>query len=338
MPESPEPFGFDQASEATDFIGDQAAKKGLKMPSISVTLGSGLKSFGERYTNPDTRLVIPVSDIPNFAKPDKQANGHDGTLIIAPIEEGSNETMAIWAGRIHYYQKLLKRIGDSWERISDPEIRKAAVVFYIAVSKCLGVQDILTSNAVGSSNPTHKVGDIVRVSDHMMDPEEDFGVPEEERWFEEKKADPAYSYGDTDYFYSQANLYSQEIYELAKEIAKEQGWELPEGVLNWRAGRGYETPAYIKARTQLGANLFGMSTVPEGQKARSIGFNNEPNGRHFGAYSLITNVAQLDHDQKITHKETSTNGSRNEDRFNPFMYELVRRRTAQRVQRTLKRA
>ena len=328
-----ESFGFEQAREATDFIGDRAAAKNLKPPLTSVTLGSGVKSFASRYTNPDTRLVIPTSEIPHFAKPDRQASGHDGELIIAPIEDGSSETMAIWAGRTHFYQKLLSRIEGSWQRISDPEVRKAAVVFYIAISKCLGVQDILTSNAVGSSDPTHKVGNIIRVSDHMMDPEEDFGVPEDSQWFDGKKADdPAYDYGQQDYFYSQAQLYSEEVYKLAKEIAREQGWELPEGVLNWRAGRGYETPAYIQAKTKLGANLFGMSTAPEAQKARSIGFNNKPKGgSHFAAFSLVTNIAQIDHDQELSHGEVGTAGSASEDCFNPFMYELVRRRTAKRV-------
>lgn len=327
-----EDFGYQQACEATDYIGDKVTGANLKMPRVSVTLGSGLKSFADRYTRPDDRLVIPHADIPHFAKPDKQAAGHSGELIIAPIEEGSKETMAIWAGRIHFYQRLLQKLEGEWTRITDPEVRKAAIGFYIAISKRMGVRDILTSNAVGSSNPQHKKGDIVRVSDHMMDPEDDFGVPEEEEWFNERKAaDPSYDYGSEDYFYGQGQLYSDEVYRLAQEVAREQGWTLPEGVLNWRKGRGYETVAYVKARTQLGASLFGMSTVPEAQKARSIGFNNRPEGRHFAAFSLVSNVAQLESNQQLSHGEVSAAGAESEDRFNPFMHELLKRRAAKRA-------
>lgn len=329
-----ESFGYEEAVEATDYIGDKVTGANLEMPQISVTLGSGLKSFTERYTYPDNRLVIVTHDIPHFAKPDRQAQGHAGQLIIAPIQDGSKETMAIWAGRIHFYQRLLQRIAQEYQRITDPEVRKAAIVFYIAICKCLGVQDILTSNAVGSSDQTHKVGDIVRVSDHMMDPDDDFGVPEDERWFDDKKAaNPNYDYARDDYFYSQAQLYSEEIYRLAEKIAQEQGWKLPQAVLNWRKGRGYEAVAYVKARTKLGASLFGMSAVPEAQKARSIGFNNQPDGRHFAAFSLVSNVAQLDPEQKLSHGEVSAAGNASEDRFNPFMHELIRRRIAQRAKK-----
>ena len=326
-----EAFDFQAANEAADFIGEKVEAAGLEMPAICVTLGSGLKSFADRYTDKDSRVVIPTGDIPHFARPDKQASGHDGKLIIAPIEEGSNQTMAIWAGRIHFYQRLLEKMEGEWVRITDPEVKKAAIGFYVAISKCLGVRDILTSNAVGSSNPNHNVGEIVRVSDHMLDPDDDFGVPEEEEWFERKKTNRSdYDYAKEDYFYGQGNLYSAELYRLAQDVAAEQGWQLNESVLNWRKGRGYETPAYTKARTQLGAELFGMSTAPEAIKARSIGFNNEAGGDHFAAFSLVTNVAQLESTQKLSHGEVSANGAESEGRFNPFMHQLVKSRSAER--------
>jgi len=327
-----EAYGYDEAGDAATFIQDQLLVKDLEMPKISITLGSGLKSFADRYTTADNRLVLSHAEIPHFPRPDKQASGHNGQLIIAPIEEGSPETMAIWAGRIHFYQRLLREMPVEWERITDPEVRKAAIGFYVAISKQMGIVDMLTSNAVGSSNPQHRVGDVVRVSDHLMDPEDDFGVPEEGEWFAAKKeADPAYDYGKADYFYGQGQLYSDELNGLAQEIAREQGWTLPEGVLNWRKGRGYETPAYTKARTAMGATLFGMSTAPEAQKARSIGFDNAPGGHHFAAFSLVSNVAQLDSAQKLSHGEVSEAGAASEDRFNPFMMELVKRRVAQRT-------
>lgn len=327
-----EAYGYQEAGDAAEYIEGQLCVSGLAMPKISVTLGSGLKSFADRYTDPTSRVVIPTMDIPHFARPDKQASGHNGQLIIAPIEEGLPETMAIWAGRIHFYQRLLREMPVEWERITDPEVRKAAIGFYVAISKQMGIVDILTSNAVGSSNPMHRVGDLVRVSDHLMDPEDDFGVPEEEEWFKAKKeANPAYDYSKEDYFYSQGHLYSDELNGLAQEIAKEQGWTLNQDVLNWRKGRGYETVACVKARRVMGAHLLGMSTAPEAQKARSIGFDNAPGGRHFAAFSLVSNIAQLDSAQKLSHGEVSEAGAASEDRFNPFMMELIKRRVAQRA-------
>ncbi len=331
-----EQFGFQHSRESADFIGEKVSETGLAMPEIAVVLGSGLKSYAERYTHPDNRLVIPTHQIPNFPKPQQQASGHNGELIIAPIAEGSSETVAIWAGRVHFYQNLLQKIEGNWTRITDPEVRKAAVGFYVAICAQLGIQDILTSNAVGSSDSSHRVGDIVRVSDHIIDGDDDFGVPEEESWFEEKKrkllADgKVYEYGSADYFYGQGGLYSGELGALASGVAGEQGWKLTEAVLNWRRGRGYETPAYTKSRHAMGATLFGMSTGPEAVKARSIGFNNEPGGRHFASFSLVTNVAQLEADQKIDHGAVSAAGRSNEGSFNPFMHELVVRRRAEKA-------
>jgi|GEM_PF-2506085 len=332
MFEEPEPFGYKEASEAVDCIGDKAGKAGLAMPRISVTLGSGLGSFAARYTNPDSCLVIPTPELPHFAQPRRQAPGHGGRLIIAPIEDGSEETMAIWEGRNHFYQRrLYQKIKEQWLKITDPEVRKAAVGFYIAICKRLGIQDILTSNAVGSSDPQHQVGDIVRVSDQIMDPEYDFGVPEEPVWFAEKMVDgTGFDYNQDAYFYGQGQLYSNELHQLAQEVARGQGWELTEGVLNWREGRGFETPAYVKTRAP-GVTLFGMSTAPEVQKARSIGYSNQPGKGHFAAFSLVVNIAQSGHDQQISNREGNEAGRAYEDRFNPFMFELIKRRRAARL-------
>jgi purine-nucleoside phosphorylase len=338
--QSVEPFGFDQAVESADYIAEKGVKAGLEAPRVSVTLGSGLKGFADRYAHPDNSVVIPTKDIPHFPQPNIQAAGHDGKLIITPIEDGSPETMAIWAGRVHYYQRLLQCIEGNWEHITDPEVRKAAIGFYIAVNRALGIDDVITSNAVGASNPLHPVGDLVALTDHIISPDDDFGVPEEEGWFGWKadamaEAGSPYDYGTDDFFYSQANLYSPEIRALAREVATDMDMPLHKGVLSWRKGRGYENPAFVRMMHEQGVQFFGMSTAPEAQKARSIGHTNKPNSDdpHFGSLSLITNRAQLTHELSLSHGEVSEAGAESEDRVNPFMLELVKRRVAQRITR-----
>ncbi len=328
-----EPFGYKEAHDAAEFIGEEADKTGLALPKISFTLGSGCRTFADRYTSEGSRLVIPTRKIPHFPIPKTAAAGHDGNLIIAPINDNPKETMAIWAGRVHFYQTILRRCGEALERITDPEVRKAAIVFYVAICRAMGVNDILTSNAVGSVRPDiHQKGDIVRVSDHILDPDDDFGVPEDSRWFDEKKTkDPKYDYALTDYFYGQGNLYSEEIHALAREVAAEMGMDLKEGVLHWRKGRGYESPTMSRAIRTKGGALAAMSTATEAQKARTVGYSNRPRERHFAAFSNVTNVAQLDHAQVLQHGEVSEAGREKEDIFNPFMYKLIQRITRERA-------
>lgn len=319
------PFGFEDAHEAAESVAEQTDKAGLAQPRISLTLGSGLRSFADRYTNEDSRLVIPYGTIPRFPDAETPVAGHDGKLIIAPIEQDPKETMAIWAGRRHFYQTLMQRVRDQYEKISDPEVRKAAVVFYIAICRALGVDCILTSNAVGSvRRDIHQKGDIVRVTDHILDPDMDFGVPEDRHWFTDKaKKDPDYKYDEQDYFYGQGNLYSAEIEKLVQEVMRESNIVVKEGILNWRAGRGYESPAMIRAIRTKGVDLAGMSTAPEAQKARTVGYSNAPGERQFAAFSVVSNVAQLDHDQILKHAEVQETADATEDKFNFFMYRLI---------------
>lgn len=327
-----ESFGYDGAHEAAQHIGEECDKKNLKPPRIAVTLGSGLKSFVDRYTRPDSRLVIPYEDIPHFAVPNTHVAGHDGKLVIAPLDGTSGDTMAIWSGRIHYYQQLLR--GRGGEKITDPEVKKAAIGFYIAICRAMGIDDIVTSNAVGSTVPgKYEIGDIVGVTDHILDPDDDFGVPEDSRWFDERmQADPGYVYGNQDFFYGQGNLYSDEIRNIAKELGKEMDTEVKEGILHWRKGRGYESPAMTEAIRRKGCDLAGMSTAPEAQRARTVGYSNRPGERHYGAFSVVTNVAQSTHDQVLDHGHVGKAAKNKEDAFNPFMLALLQRLHARRKQ------
>lgn len=324
-----EPFGYAEAAEAADYVAGKVRDTRLDPPLVSVTLGSGLKSFADKNTRPDNRLVIPYAEIPHFPAPRQHIAGHDGKLIVAPTGIGDT-TMAIWSGRIHYYQDVLRR----GEKITDLDVKRTAIGFYIAVCRALGVSDILTSNAVGAVWPDrYKVGDVVRVTDHILDPDEDFGVPPDERWFADKQAaDPNYDFSKKDYFYGQANLYSPEIGAMAEQVAAGLGMNLPTGILNWRRGRGYESPAVVEAIRRLGGDLAGMSTAPEAQRARTVGYSNKPGERQFGAFSAVTNVAQVTHEQVLVHSEVEEAGKATESTFNPFMMKLVQRLVERRQQ------
>lgn len=322
-----EPFGYAEANDAAGYIAERIEATRLERPTVSTTLGSGLKSFAEGNTKPDNRLVIPYGEIPHFPAPRQQVAGHEGRLIVAPTGVGDS-TMAIWSGRLHYYQEILRR----GAKITDLDVKRSAIGFYIAICRALGVEDILTSNAVGAVWPErYKVGDIVRVTDHVLALDEDFGIPADERWFADRKeADPNYDFATADYFYGQANLYSPEIGAVADSVAADLGMQLPTGILNWRKGRGYESPTMVEAIRRSGADLAGMSTAPEAQKARTVGYSNEPGERQFAAFSAVTNVAQLTHQQKLSHADVADAGKSIEETFNPFMMELVRRLAARR--------
>jgi len=214
----------------------QSASRHLKErlaqpPRIGLVLGSGLSAA---LGTLEGEQRFPWSEIPHFPRP--TVEGHAGELVFGMIGEKS---VLVQQGRVHYYE------GRSMNEI----------VFPVRVMKLLGVEILIITNAAGAINESFAVGDFVLIRDHInMIPESPLRGPNLD------ELGPR--------FPNLNDAYSPRLRELAHQAARQVGLALKEGVYVATPGPMYETPAEIKAYKRLGADLVGMSTVPEVIAAR----------------------------------------------------------------------
>ncbi|WRQ33287.1 purine nucleoside phosphorylase I, inosine and guanosine-specific [Bacteroidales bacterium MB20-C3-3] len=195
------------------------------LPNIGIILGSGLGELAEKIEN---RIVIPYSEIPNFAK--STAIGHKGNLILGQL--GGKNVIAM-QGRFHYYE------GYGMDLVTMP----------VRVMQRLGISFLFVSNAAGGVNPAFKVGDLMIIRDHInLMPNPLIGKNIEE-------------FGPR--FPDMTRPYEPELIRLAEETANSLGIKLKKGVYLAGTGPTYETPAEYAFFGKAGADAVGMSTVPE---------------------------------------------------------------------------
>ncbi|HEY3927247.1 MAG TPA: purine-nucleoside phosphorylase [Candidatus Koribacter sp.] len=228
-------------------------------PRIAVVLGSGLGDFADEL---DDATVIPYREIPNF--PVSTAIGHAGNLVLGKFH---NLPLAVMQGRVHYYE------GNSFEQVAFP----------IRVLQRLGARAVVLTNAAGGINPKYGRGALVVIRDHinlmggspLIGPNDDRLGP--------RFPDMTYAY-DRDYR------------QFARESAKDEGIELQEGIYAAMHGPSFETPSEIQMLGRVGADLVGMSTVPEVLAARHM------NVRVL-AISCVTNMAAGLSGETLSHQE-----------------------------------
>lgn len=196
------------------------------IPKLGIILGTGLNSIAEMVQNP---IIIPYEDIPGIAV--STAPSHIGQLIAGEI---NSLKVIIMQGRLHYYE------GYSMAEITSP----------IRILKNLGITHLLITNAVGSLNKNFLLGDLVLITDHMnfMGSNPLIGKAYEE-------------FGE--HFPSMHEPYNLELIKLAQKIAEENKFEIKTGIYAAMSGPSLETNAECKMLRTLGADLVGMSTVPE---------------------------------------------------------------------------
>jgi purine-nucleoside phosphorylase len=246
-------------------------------PQVAVVLGSGLGAFADALENP---VTVPYSEIPGW--PRSTAIGHAGKLVAGTLDGVPAVAMA---GRAHLYE------GYTAEE----------VVFGVRVLKRLGVKCLIVTNAAGGINTAFRAGQLVMISDHInLLGQNPLTGPNDE------------SLGPR--FPDMTEAYSKRCREAACAAAREMSLELPEGVYAAVPGPSYETPAEIRYLRAIGADLVGMSTVPEVIAANHLGM------RVLGI-SCVTNAAAGVLDQKLDHAEVLATG----EKMKGTLTELLRR-------------
>ena len=229
-------------------------------PAVAMTLGSGLS---DAFGLPDGGVRIPCSEIPGFPVP--TIAGHSGEFWVGPL---CGKTVLVQRGRAHYYE------GNT---IDD-------VAFATRMFALLGIRTLIVTNASGAIHPEFHAGDLVLLTDHinMMGVSPLRGANLEE-------LGPR--------FPDMSSAYSPRLRALAHEVADAEGIEVKEGVYVATLGPSYETPAEIRAFRSMGADLVGMSTVPEVIVAAHAGME-------VLGLSIATNLAAgVDPSATLTHDE-----------------------------------
>jgi purine-nucleoside phosphorylase len=250
-------------------------------PSLAIVLGSGLGGFADEISD---RLEIPYAHIPGW--PQSTAVGHAGKLVCGTI---GGVTVAALSGRAHLYEGY----------------SPALVTFGVRVLGLLGIRTLVLTNAAGGVNLELGRGGLVLISDHInlqgLNP---LAGANDER------------FGPR--FPDMSEAYPVALRDVAKATAAELGIELKEGVYAGLLGPSYETPAEIRYLRTIGADLVGMSTVPEVIVANHMGIR-------CLAISCVTNMAAGILPQKINHEEVLETGRMVRDTFVRFMKALIPR-------------
>ena len=259
---------YEKILEAASFL----QKQGVGGAQVAVVLGSGLGAFADTLQAP---TIIPYASIPGFVATGVQ--GHTGRLVFGKLPNGA---LAIaMQGRVHYYE------GHSM----------AQVTFATRVLAQLGVKSIVMTNAAGGVNTSYHPGDLVLIKDHLnLMGQNPLLGPNDERLGKR--------------FPDMTQAYPASLRDIAKRVAEGLGFTIQEGIYAALTGPTYETPAEVRMLRGLGADLVGMSTVPEVLVAAHAGVK-------ILGISCVTNLAAGVSEGPIEHSHIEEVAAKAKGRF-----------------------
>lgn len=223
---------YNQVKGSANYIMTQTRLR----PKIAIVLGTGLNPIASDI---EKATRIPYKNIPRWN--DTVNKNHEGTLIIGMLD---GIPVAVMSGRLHYYE------GNSFAECAYP----------IAVLKAMGVEKFIFTNAAGGINTDYKDGEFVLISDHI-------------KFFDDSplRGEDASMFG-TDRFFDMSDTYNEFARDkVIRAYETITGNKLKTGVYAYMPGPQFETPAEIRMLHIIGADLVGMSTVPEVIMAAACG-------------------------------------------------------------------
>jgi purine-nucleoside phosphorylase len=254
-------------------------------PKIALVLGSGLGAFADEFETP---TKIPYSEIPHF--PRSTAIGHAGQLVVGKV---GGIPLAGMQGRVHLYEGYSAK----------------DVAFPIRVFARMGIKAVILTNAAGGIKREFVQGQLVVIKDHInLQGVSPLTGPNDER------------FGPR--FPDMTVAYDRRFRELTVGEGNRNRISLYEGVYAALPGPSYETPAEIRYLRTIGADLVGMSTVPEVIAARHSGI------RVLGI-SCVTNAAAGILDQPLDHKEVLETAERVKSQFIALLKNVIPRIAAE---------
>jgi purine-nucleoside phosphorylase len=235
-------------------------------PTVGLVLGSGLGGFADQLSEA-TR--IPYANIPSF--PRSTAVGHAGQMVIGKT---GDVAVAAMQGRVHLYEGYSAR----------------EVAFPIRVFGRMGIRALILTNAAGGINLEYKQGALVVITDHINLQGQNPLVGSND-----DRLGPR--------FPDMTQAYCRPYREITLRAASRLGKTIHQGVYAGLLGPSYETPAEIRYLRTIGADLVGMSTIPEVIAARHMGLK-------VLAISCVTNMAAGISDEVLNHEDVLATGER----------------------------
>jgi purine-nucleoside phosphorylase len=250
-------------------------------PRIALVLGSGLGDFADTFAS---AVKIPYAKIPNY--PQSTAIGHAGRLVIGNV---GDIPVAGMQGRVHLYEGYSAK----------------EVTFPIRVFARMGIKAVILTNAAGGINRNYSQGCLVTIRDHVnLQGVNPLIGPNDERFGLR--------------FPDMTQAYDREFQRFVTEEAKKLGQNIHNGVYLAVQGPSYETPAEIYSFRTIGADLVGMSTVPEVIAARHSGI------RVLGI-SCVTNMAAGTTDAPLNQEEVLEIAARIKPQFISLLRAVIPR-------------
>ena len=255
-------------------------KTGRPKHEVAIVLGSGLAEYAKSLPG---AVEVPYQDIPGFPLP--KVEGHGGSLFSA---RPGNAPVLCYSGRVHTYE--------GWE-MSD-------VVFGVRTAVASGCGTVILTNAAGGAGDGLEPGDLVLIRDHL-----NLAARNPLVGTNDERLGPR--------FPDMSDTYPSDLRETARQVAEAAGVTLKEGVYAWFLGPTFETPAEVQMAKRLGADLVGMSTVPEAIAARHMG------ARILGI-SLVTNLAAGISPVPLSHEEVQETADEARERFTAVVDGLLK--------------
>jgi purine-nucleoside phosphorylase len=267
---------YDDLRQTAFAIAERSERGGHK---AALVLGSGL---GDYAASLPEAVEIPYEELPHFPVP--EVEGHGGSLYSAEVD---GRPILVFSGRVHTYE--------GWD-LDD-------VVFGVRAAAIAGCHTVLLTNAAGGVGDGLEPGDLVAIKDHIN----------------LTGRNPLYGPNDDRLgprFPDMTDLYSPEIRRMIEDVAGEIGMAYKEGVYAWFLGPSYETPAEVQMAKRLGADLVGMSTVPEAIALRHMGVR-------VAGISLVSNLAAGISEHPLSHEEVKATGAAAREKFTRLLDRLL---------------
>jgi purine-nucleoside phosphorylase len=254
----------------------------LKMrPEVGIILGTGLGDFAGTL---ETRVVVRFEEIPHF--PVSTVESHAGELHVGLL---AGRPVAVMKGRVHFYEGYAMR----------------QVAFPVRVLKAIGCGTLIITNACGGMNPDMPPGSIVVTTDHinLMGDNPLIGANDDE-------LGPR--------FPDMSEPYARDLIELAERVALDLQIPLQRAVFVAVAGPNLETAAEYRFLRWIGADVVGMSLVPENLAAVH-------GGQKVLAFNVVTDACLPDHLEPVDIPKILATAGGAAPRLIRLVTEVVRR-------------
>lgn len=247
-------------------------------PQLAIILGSGLGGLADKIENP---LIIPYSEIPGFGT--TSARGHRGQLVLGRLE---SVFVVAMAGRFHRYE--------GWTHDD--------IAFPVRLMSAIGATRLIVSNAAGGVSPKLRVGDLLVIRDHINFMRGRFQCDSDTHCLTLTHQD---------------DLYDPIMSKIAMEVAIEKQFTAYQGTYLATLGPTYETRSEYRMMRRIGADVAGMSTVPEVLAAARVKM------RVLGL-SIVSNVASPDRAVRADHAEVLEAGCAAEVKMESIVRAVIR--------------